>query len=375
MTPLEAMTSKDLIHLFVDGEVNDVQRTMLFRELADNAELQEYLSGVMRTEQTMEQYRATATVPDALRTAIFAQAGFGANIPATAPALAGIFWRYGIAVSVGAAILTGGISFNSVPQNTSGTQAIIRNINDIHSSPTVADEAKHPSGFLASPVVAETTIPADGNMSQKEEQYLEAITPISQQTENSIAEPSVPVETANGLALPQYSSDISLGGSARPENPAARFGRPSATIIDASVLVGGFGGSASPGTPTRLAAMYVFNHEVSVGAQYTTRSYNFTAANNGSVEVNPTVSGLEGIFQYTENSNILPLDMKPVFSVALGGNRLGATAFTFMGVAAEPISILTLQAGVEGNLLLYNSNGSHSVAGGGRFTINAGIRF
>lgn len=385
MTPLDFTSPKDLVHLFVDGEINDVQRTILFRELADNAELQEYLSDVMQTEQKMEQYRATATVPDALRSAIFAQAGFGTTVPAATPAIAGVFWRYGIAMSIGAAILTGGFSFNSAnstPESIDNTSAVVRSAEAL-SLPTATSPltttANRPTGFAANPAVvlakhapftAGKTIFNDEQSPQNK-----TFSPGSTQPQNTIVAAPVPVETANGLASPQSMLNISLGGTARSESPVTRFGRQPGTNKDFSVLLGGFGNAVSPGEPTRLTAMYVVNHEVSVGAQYATRSYNLTAVSDGSVQTNPTVTGFEGVFQYTENSDILPLNMKPVFSGAVGYNRLGPTAFMFMGVSTEQLDVLTLQAGVEGNLLLYSSNGSRSIAGGGRFTVNAGIRF
>lgn len=382
MTPLDLTSPKDLVHLFVDGEINDVQRTMLFRELADNSELQEYLSDVMQTEQRMEQYRATATVPDALRSAIFAQAGFGTTAPTAAPAVAGAFWRYGIAMSIGAAILTGGFSFNSThsaPEAITSTPTSVRSVESL-SLPTapspLTTTANRPTGLAANPAAvaatnAHSTI-RKTILNDEQDIQNKTFSRSSEQPQNTIA---APVETANSLATPESILNIQLGGTARSESPVARFGKQPGTNKDISVLLGGFGSTTSPSEPTRLAAMYIVNDEVSFGAQYATRSYNLTALSDGSVQTNPTVTGFEGIFQYTENSDILPLNMKPVFSGAVGYNRLGPTAFMFMGVSSEQFDILTLQAGVEGNLLIYNSNGSHSIAGGGRFTINAGIRF
>lgn len=359
----EILTPKDLVHLFVDGEINDVERTVLFRELAADAELQEYLAGAMRADQTMQQYRAAATAPDALREAVFA-AAFGGATQQTAPAG---FLRYGIAASIGAALLTGGLGLREMLPPVAEIPAQVA---------TVAPARPHtaPAAIVQAPAQTNMTPKVAAQISPKQELPVGAEN-FSQSEAFPFALASAVVERAEIVAPETVEPNVPLG-SQTPATPAySRQFRAAGSSKDVSAMVGGFGSPAAFSQPTRLVLMAVVNRELSAGLQYNTRSYTMTLASNTGLEVNPTVSGIEAVAQYMENSDLLPLGMKPVVSAAAGYSRLGPTAFMFAGVAASPLEYITLQTGVEGNLLFYDARGTVSTAGGVRFTINAGVNF
>src|SRR5579864_9262732 len=70
-------TPSELIYLFLDGEADNVQRTVLFTAMANDSSLQEEFNDAMRI-RTVTQKQALAIVPSALLTQqLFAKAGFG----------------------------------------------------------------------------------------------------------------------------------------------------------------------------------------------------------------------------------------------------------------------------------------------------------
>ncbi|HET7152259.1 MAG TPA: hypothetical protein VFJ29_00705, partial [Candidatus Kapabacteria bacterium] len=70
-------TPSELIYLFLDGEADNVQRTVLFTAMASDSNLQEEFHDATRI-RAAAQKQALAIVPSALLTQqVFAKAGFG----------------------------------------------------------------------------------------------------------------------------------------------------------------------------------------------------------------------------------------------------------------------------------------------------------
>lgn len=78
------MTNSDLIYLFIDGETTEVERDVLFKELANNNELQIEFQDALKLTKATEASNITITPPLALTGAIFTKAGLTQVIGTTA---------------------------------------------------------------------------------------------------------------------------------------------------------------------------------------------------------------------------------------------------------------------------------------------------
>lgn len=384
----EILTPKELTHLFVDGEISEVERATLFKALSEDAELQDYLAEVIRGEQIMEQYRISTFAPPELGTGIAAKAfGTVSSAVSQSPAVANLFLRYGLVASVFAAVLTGGLGFrddsamhtanqaanqaakSTFSENRKSVSATLGNKNDqTDDSNTDRNSTNRASGVNTPAVSSIMKIDNHKKITQEQSNFAD-----EKHNEQIIA---APIERSEFLDPDIFAPDITSAAEAPDALAYSRNRNNSGNILkDAAVTIGGFGAGNSLGSPTRLAAMYIINHEFAVGMQYTARSYSAVIPINGINETNPSASGIEAVAQYVENSDILPLGIKPVANFAAGYSRLGPTAFFFAGVSADMFDMVSLQTGVEGNAVFYDSRGSKTVAGGLRFAVNAGVKF
>ncbi len=89
------MTNSDLIYLFIDGETTEIERDILFKELANNNELQIEFQDALKLNKATHSSDFAITPPIALTGAIFSKAGFNQIVQTAA--------------IVGGATATGGI--------------------------------------------------------------------------------------------------------------------------------------------------------------------------------------------------------------------------------------------------------------------------
>ncbi|GAB1430020.1 hypothetical protein MASR2M18_08530 [Ignavibacteria bacterium] len=386
----EILTPKELAHLFVDGEISEVERTTLFKALSEDAELQDYLAEVIRGEQIMEQYRISTFAPAALSAEIAAKAfGTASAAALQSHTVANLFLRYGLVAGVLAAVLTGGFGFRSDSPIHTANQTAESSFSENRKSvaATLANtnyrDYSHNTDINSTKRISEVNIPAESAIVQiddsgkilSEEEQIRKQSSFANEKNNEQAI-MASIERSEFLAPDIFAPDITAATDA-PDALAYLRNRNNSetTLKDAAVTIGGFGSGNSLGSPTRLAAMYIINQEFAFGLQYTARSYSAVIPTNGNNETNPSASGIEAVAQYVENSDILPLGIKPVANFAAGYSRLGPTAFFFAGVSAEAFDMISIQTGVEGNALFYDSRGAKMAAGGLQFAINAGIKF
>ena len=78
------ITPSELIYLFIDGEADHVEQTLLFKALADDSDLQAEFQRVMHIRSAVE-YDKEITHPSAeVTNALFAKAGFASSAAAAA---------------------------------------------------------------------------------------------------------------------------------------------------------------------------------------------------------------------------------------------------------------------------------------------------
>lgn len=108
-------SASDLIHLYLDGEADNLQQSMLFGRLAGSSELQAEFTEALQIRAAIEHERTHTVVPANVTQSLFEKAGFAAPAPEIiAPALGtvgpfrGFLGRLGVPVlsAIGSALLT-----------------------------------------------------------------------------------------------------------------------------------------------------------------------------------------------------------------------------------------------------------------------------
>ena len=372
MKELNNLTHSEMLTLLMDGELPETQETALFAAMAENDALRDELRELLAIRESVRQDTEAFTPPAESAGAVFSQLGLNhpsytgpaAAAGATAgTAISNIFrraWAPALALLIGvmgtALVITD--SEQEITQNQTSAIPVVQ---------STETETSDISSALQNNETTETTENTGSNtvVSAKSDNNTQASIAANdtQQEDNINAVPEK--ETASMMFREVSNSNLAAADNFSGQG-LSRFADP------AFVKAGGF--SLTPARPVEETDFSLFTRGIS----------NFNAAGNygfaagvyfghiGNVRIGaeagqlaiyaPSLnSGAESevlfgsfVFHYNINSLSISENFYPYAQLSLGGTEFGPLGNMMLGLQYDLTSFLSINAGLDGNLIYYN---------------------
>lgn len=398
----------DLIYLYLDGEADSLQHSMLFGALARNSELQAEFTEALRIRTAIEQERSLALPPAHLTDDLFRKAGFGAATGETAAtagpgAFGGFLGRFGspmLSAAVSAlltALLLMGIYQSRLDQlagGMNGMRAAERNVPAV--SPGISPATPPPLRAGAVSQQAERAVPesihdrtphvawgagsgsttASPAFAAGRDQFpVQAPVPTSTRQHapeeallvaDSSPMRTLPVASATMIpaeSIPAVSAPLEEGTpfwGAGEEEPDYRFALQIRGITGLGLYP-----ERPPVQSTQpwfnnmsIGALYQLSRHHAIGVEAGQEMFPLYRSNGTSSWLEPRLAWAGGVYRF-ETEGIESLgDLRPFLQTTLGGTPSGPIAKGIAGLSYTPDSRVDLSIGFEGTALLYQLQGS-----------------
>lgn len=402
----------DLIYLYLDGEADSLEHSMLFGALARNSELQAEFTEALRIRTAIEQERSLALPPAHLTDDLFRRAGFATAATESAAtagpgALRGFLGRFGAPMlsAAASAILTALLIAGIYQSRLDGLAGEISRIRTAQRT-LLAQNSGASSATLTPPRAGTESGEEKGIIPESIHGRIHDRTPHVARGAGSGSTAASPAFAAGRDQFPVQAPLRASGRQEPPEDPlpvaepssmrtlpaAGRLPIPRESIAAAA-------GPLEEGTPFRMAgedepdyrfafqirgitalglyperqpaqgtqpwfndmsigALYQISPHHAIGAEAGQEMFPLYRSNGTSSWMEPRLAWAGGVYRF-ETGGIESLgDLRPFLQTTLGGTRSGPIAKGIAGLTYTPDSRVDLSIGVEGTALLYQLQGS-----------------
>lgn len=411
-------TPSELIYLFLDGEADNVQRTVLFTAMAADSGLQEEFHDAMQI-RTVAQKQAQMVVPPAVLTRqLFAKAGFGtaasiksAGMLSSTGALIGSFKGalVPLLTAAAASVVTGVVMYNVFQTKMDAVK--LQAQSDVAAARVVQPQAVVPSQAVAPQAtssmarttatrekwtqrsVVQPVVPQQNDVVSNPPQTIVtnnvpvASTAMNTSTDSVRTQPQAITPVAYSMPNTQYV----LGTSVTPvyqqqESMASRSmytgeGESGYTVYARGIM----NIQLYPQRPfesnanalldnVSLGVMRRINENSSIGVEVGQEMFPLYVLDSRKqeFELHPSLFWGGAAFRYIPS----PTDMlSPFTQVLIGGSRTGPIGKLVLGMEWRADSHIMFSLGVEGTALLYNDGNTLSTAGKLGITPSVAIMF
>jgi hypothetical protein len=379
----------DLIYLFVDGETNSTQDELLFKELANNPDLQKELQDTILIKTNLQNDASSLIVPASTTERIFLNAGVAlpnspfvppiANATGSSAVIAKISSIKPILLSVGIFVtgfiasylllnseinnipFTNKANFNSnlLSQKSTDLQQDKTNLNNV-----ISKSKGTPIEIAKSKEFSNLSNYKEVEISEKEIATAEDVktNPILENNSITLAEPiysnnelqfeKAKISNFNSIELPINISSI--------END---FNLPLAFGLRGMMNLSSFpnnNASYVNGLPNNFTASigYDIDEENRIGIEGGSQALNFytneaNTENGGILNRSFVWAGIT--YRKTFQDNLID-NLKPFLQTTLGGTIAGPIGRLQAGLKWQPEQRISLSAGIEGSSLMYQKN-------------------
>ncbi len=421
----ESFAPSELLYLFLDGETDDIQQSMLFSAMAHSSELQEEFRDALQMYTAGERLRNDLTTPEAASKAVFGRLGIGGSdspdpINSATAARATPHWQLWyvpIATAAAGALITALFMMPGALGSSADSPAALVEEPAAVSAPP-AKIALGESGTARGEATNTDLARNDGDMAEaltavKEEASASSLTsddrPDLTQLITAVPNSAGIDEPASALFTPQpfnlsqarglrlanvHSPDLYQSGGIQPlpPTPVGSLEVAAGTADDKSwlphsVQLAGVdnmlyfpdrsiaGGEATTLNNASLALLYDLNDEIAFGIELGQTTLPLRVLNGDRYEDVPVLRWAGGLLLYRPAAFELAFNLRPFMQSTLAATRSGPMLRSVVGLEYTPETRVSFALGVEGTGLAYQHEGSIFVTSKFGFNYRVGIRF